>query len=102
MIELPSVTPASFRKYLLIHRDRVYRYVIREIDKAVDAKLSSVQLFRINKKDTFELKEHNYSVILETAMAFFVEKELYEDAAICRDILTKIKQDDMMKGEKDD
>ena len=102
MIELPSVTPASFRQYLMTHKDRVYRYVIREINNAIDMNLSVIQLFQIGKsKEILELKKYNYRVILEAAMDFFVTEELYEDAAICRDLIFKLK-DEEKKGTNND
>lgn len=86
----------------MTRRDRVYRYVVREIGKAVEESLPSIQLFQISKSnDILELKEKNYIVILNAAMNFFVTKEMYEDAAVCRDIIRQINED-VTKGEEND
>lgn len=100
MLKIPSVTPASFRQYLHSHRDRVYRYVIKEIGQAVDQNLAAIQLFQIGKSEQIlELKQQNYKAILNAAMEFFVTKEMYEDCAVCRDIINKMDNDPAKGGE---
>jgi hypothetical protein len=68
-----------------------------EISKGLARHASRVDLFRFgNTGFRAAARREEFVVILDQAMDFFIPQEMYEDAAKCRDLLTKIKIEDVI------
>lgn len=89
MLSVP--TSKDLNKLWKDDRSTMFKYVVNEIKQGIDENLPAVNLFQF-KDNTYETCNNSeYREVLENAMQEFVEKELYEDAAICRDLLIKLK-----------
>lgn len=96
MIELPTTSLGTLKKFLTEHRDVMFKYIVTEISKGMDRK--RVDLFRFGESNYIATCQQNeYSIVLEQALSFFVEKEMFEEAAKCRDLITKVKVEDVIR-----
>lgn len=98
MIELPTNSLGTLSKFFTDNVDMVLNYTVRRISEDFDqekidlfAFANSTYIARINRKD--------YTKILNWAMVFFVDEEMFEDAAICRDLITKISVENVTRFE---
>lgn len=98
MITLPTTSLGTLKKFLTTHRDLMFKYLVTEISKGVEAKSDGVAMFKFGETNYIAMCQQNeFGIILEQALSFFVEKEMYEDAANCRDLLTKVKVEDIIR-----
>lgn len=99
MIELPTSSLGTLKKFLTTHRDLMFKYIVTEISKAVESENDRVDLFQFGKtKFVAACREDEYGMVLEQALSFFVEKEMYEDAAKCRDLITKVRVEQVIRN----
>ena len=98
MITLPTTSLGNLKKFLTTHRDLMFKYLVTEISKGVEAKSKQVDMFKFGEtKYIATCQQNEFGMVLEQALSFFVEKEMYEDAANCRDLLTKVKVEDIIR-----
>ncbi len=98
MITLPTTSLGTLKKFLTTHRDLMFRYIVTEISKGVETKSDRVDLFKFGETSYIAAcRQDEYGMMLEQALSFFIEKEMYEDAAKCRDLLTKVKVEDTIR-----
>ena len=98
MITLPTTSLGTLKKFLTTHRDLMFKYLVTEISKGVEAKSKQVDMFTFGETNYMvACRQDEFGMILEQALSFFVEKEMYEDAANCRDLLTKVKVEDIIR-----
>jgi len=92
MLKLPKVSPGSLNAFFDEHRPLVFKYIIRKIKNAVMAKDKEVKLFQFFGNNIVAMcPEKDYDKVLKQGMDVFIQNEMYEDAAICRDTLELIK-----------
>lgn len=104
MITLPTTSMGSLRHFLNEHRDLMFRYIVREINRCVDenARASLVTLFQFGETNFIvACRKPQYTTLLDEAMVFFKKKELYEDAALCRDLLRRLHSEADMRAVED-
>lgn len=80
MLELPDKSPVVWQRFFRENRATVYRYVIRQINKAIEENLLEIELFKIGNVETKVAHYKSYLPILQEAMAEFVKIEDYEYA----------------------
>ena len=98
MITLPTTSRGTLKKFLTTHRDLMFKYIVTEISKGVEAKSVRVDMFKFGDTNFIAAcQQSEFGMILEQALSFFVEKEMYEDAANCRDLLIKVKVEDIIR-----
>jgi len=103
MITLPTTSLGTLKKFLTTHRDLMFKYMVTEISKGVKTKSERVDLFKFGETNYIAACSQNeFNLILEQALSFFIEKEMYEDAAKCRDLLTKVKVEDIIRKSQSD
>ena len=96
MIKLPTSSFGTINKFLIDHPDTVLRYAVRRISE--DPNQERVDLFSFEDSDHIACcYRPEFVLILNEALSFFVEQELYEDAVICRDLITKISVDTVIR-----
>ena len=92
MITLPTKSLANLRMFLADHQDLMFRYMLKEVDKAVRSNVDKIDLLRFEDTNFFiSCHRPEYALVIEQALSYFIEKEMYEEAARCRDLITKIK-----------
>ena len=92
MIVLPTKSLANLRHFLVDHRDLMFRYMLKEVTKAMRSDVEKIDLLRFGDTNFFiSCYRPEYALVIEQALSYFIEKEMYEEAAKCRDLITKIK-----------
>ena len=96
MIELPTTSLGTLKKFLTEHRELMFKYIVQAISKGIDGE--RVDLFRFGDSNYIAAcKQNEYAMILEQALSFFVEKEMFEEAVKCRDLITIAKVEDVIR-----
>jgi hypothetical protein len=81
----------SLKQFLRDHRDLMFKYIVKEISRGLENNAKRVNLFQFGETNLIAgCYRTEWSLVLEQALEFFKSKEMYEDAAICRDLLRKI------------
>jgi len=88
MIQLPTTSVGTLRKFLVEHRDVMFKYIIKEIESGLGGDADCINLFKFGEtRYVAFLKKTEYVVTLKEALNFFVKKELYEDAGKCKELI---------------
>lgn len=96
MIELPTDSLGTLSKFFTDHVDIVLSYTVRRISEDFDQE--KIDLFTFaNSTYIARVNQEDYTKILNWAMVFFVDVEMFEDAAICRDLITKISVENVIR-----
>jgi len=91
MIQLPTTSVGTLRKFLVEHRDVMFKYIVREIERGLRKDADKINLFRFGEtRYVASLKRPEYIVALEEALGFFVKQELYEEANRCKSLIGTI------------
>ena len=91
MIKLPTTSVGTLRKFLVEHRDVMFKYIVKETERGFDNDADKINLFRFGEtRYVSALRRTEYIVALQDALGFFVKHEMYEDASRCKDIITII------------
>lgn len=91
MITLPVRKVSSLKKLIAAHPESFYRYLVKEIRKGVNANATHVEFIRFGHTSaTVGAVKESWPNLLREAMEHFSNKELYEDALVCRKILDMI------------
>ncbi len=98
MIELPTNSLGTLSKFFTDHVDIILNYTVRRISEDYDQEKLDLFTFT-NSEHVARLNQEDYTKILNWAMVWFVEEELFEDAAICRDLITKISVENVIRFE---
>ena len=98
MIELPITSLGTLNQFIADYGDIVLRYIMLKID--LEWEQDRIDLF------TFEgsayvarVYSKDYINALDEALEVFVTNEQYEDAATCRDLITKISVESVIRFE---
>ena len=92
MIQLPTTSVGTLRKFLAEHRDVMFKYIVKEIERGVKNEKDKITLFQFgDTRYVASLSQGEYVVALKQALGFFVKKELYEEAGRCRDLISTIR-----------
>lgn len=98
MITLPTTTPGTLKRFLTEHRDLMFKYILSEINKGVEKEFDRVDLFRFGETNyVAACRDSEFATMLEQAQTYFVEHEMFEDAAKCRDLITTVKVEDIIR-----
>lgn len=87
MLELPDKSPIVWERFFKENKAVVYRYVIRQINTAIEQNTSQVELFKIGSIETKVIFSKNYLPVLQEAMMEFVKVEDYEYASRTKKII---------------
>lgn len=88
MLELPSKSPVVWHKFFKENKPLVFRYVVKEVGKALQNDVPKIELFRFkNSANSQWAHKKDYITILQEAMKIFVQSEDYEDAAKVKRII---------------
>lgn len=91
MITLPTTSMGSLKHFLREHRDLMFKYVVKEVARGIDEDAHQVNLFQFGETNLIAAcRKPEFGIVLKQALEFFKQRELYEDAAQCRDALRKI------------
>lgn len=91
MTILPSTSLKGLELFYKENKPLVFRYIVKKIKEGIESHSPRVEFWRFSDSQTLaEAKEENYSDILAQAQTVFISAEMYEDAAICRDLLKQI------------
>ncbi len=78
-----------------------YQYLIKKIKGSLDNKQDRAVIFTFeNSNIKKEIVKSRFKIVLTNAMNHFVSMEEYENAAKCRDILNRIKIEDIIEDSK--
>jgi len=93
MLNLPKTTFESLKVLLTEHKDVAFRYCVSQIRKGVRRNEDRVKLFKF-EGDAYQavIDKDKYEKLVNDAMNYFVQEEMYEDAAKCRDVLKEIEE----------
>lgn len=96
MIELPVTSLGTLNKFLTDNGDIVLKYVMLKISERHEQEY--IELFSFEHSEfVATIYQKDYLGILDEAMSFFVKIEQFEDAALCRDLITKIGVDTVIR-----
>lgn len=88
MLELPNKSPVVWQKFFKENKTLVFRYIIKEVGKALNEDLPKVELFRFkNSASSQWAHKKDYIAILQEAMKTFIQNEDYEDAGRVKHII---------------
>ena len=94
MITLPTNSLGTLKHFLQNNRDLTFRFMLREINKGLDEHALQVNLFQFGETHLITaVRQPQYGLVLQQALDYFKGRELYEDAALCRDVLRKFHQE---------
>lgn len=94
MITLPTSSLGSLKHFLREHRDVMFKYIVRELNRGMDENAFQVNLFQFGETNLIAaVRRSEFPIMLQQALEFFKQKELYEDAALCRDLLRRVHHD---------
>lgn len=94
MITLPTSSLGSLKHFLREHRDVMFKYVVRELNRGLDENAFQVNLFQFGETNLIaSVRRPQFGLLLQQAMDYFKQHELYEDAAQCRDLLRRVHHD---------
>ena len=97
-ITLPTASLGLIKKFLQENRDLMYKYIVKSIKRGATAKADHVDLFRFGEtKYVAACRASEFPVVLKQALKYFVETEMYEEAAACRDLLTEVVIEDIIR-----
>lgn len=98
MLELPSKSPVVWRKFFKENKSLVFRYVVKEVNKALQKDLPKVELFRFkNSANSQWVYKKDYMNVLQDAMSIFVQNEDYEDAGKVKHIIDRYHIEQLIK-----
>lgn len=89
---LPTNSMLTFNYFMKKHKDLFYVFLLKEIDKAVSENLPVLELFRVgNTALVAKVEKKDYERSILDLQKFFIEKEQYEKADLCKELLHKHK-----------
>jgi predicted nucleic acid-binding OB-fold protein len=96
MLVLPVTSLGTLNKFLTDNADIVLKYVMLKISE--DSEQDFIELFSFEHSEyVAKIDQEDYVGILNEAMSVFVKIEQFEDAAFCRDLITKISIDNVIR-----
>lgn len=98
MIELPITSLGTLAKFIDDHGDIVLRYTMLRIQDEWEQ--DRIDLFTFKGSEyVARVYSKDYVNALDEALEVFVKNEQYEDAAKCRDLITKINVESVIRFE---
>ena len=97
MLELPVMSLGTLNKFLTENAATVLKYVVLKIFLLSDQERIELFTFK-NSAFVGKIDQQDYLTILDEALTVFVEVEQFEDAALCRDLITKISIDNVIRS----
>ena len=96
MLELPVTSLGTLNKFLTDNADIVLKYIMLRISD--ESEQEHIELFTFEHSEfVAKIDQEDYVGILNEALSVFVKIEQYEDAARCRDLITKISIDNVIR-----
>ena len=96
MLELPAKSLGTLNKFFIDNDDAVLKYIMLKI--SMDSEQEHIELFSFEQSDfVVKIFRKDYLDLLNDALALFVKIERFEDAALCRDLITKISIDNVIR-----
>lgn len=96
MIELPITSLGTLNKFFTDNGDIVLKYVVLKISEHTEQE--HVDLFAFEQSEfVAKIYQKDYLGILDKAISIFVKLEQFEDAALCRDLITRISVDTVIR-----
>jgi len=96
MIELPAHSLGTLNKFFVDNEDVVLKYMLLKISEQYEQEY--IELFSFGQSEfVVKLYQKDYLNMLNDAMTLFVKIEQFEDAALCRDLITKISIDNVIR-----
>jgi hypothetical protein len=80
MLELPAKSPLVWQKFFTENKPLVFRYVVKQLSKAIPEGKETVDLFKFADGHVTNLTYDNYGYMLDQCMTIFVREEDYEYA----------------------
>jgi predicted alpha/beta-fold hydrolase len=89
MIKFPSKPAPVIKHFLDQNKQLVYKYLLVKINHAVKNNLDTVEVFQHNSK-VESIKKKDFEKTLDHAIKEFCKVEDYENAALCKKVISKI------------
>ena len=98
MIELPIASLGTLNQFISDYGDIVLKYVMLKID--LEWEQDRIDLFAFEGSAyVARVYSKDYVNALDEALKVFVKNEQFEDAATCRDLITKINVESVIRFE---
>ena len=93
MVTLRTDNPEDVAKFFWEHPELLHKLVVKKIAKALKTEDKVISLFQFgtNSEHNAFMTRRTFSKALGKALDYFVEKEEYEHAAKCQQLIDKIK-----------
>ena len=96
MLELPVMSLGTLNKFFIDNDDIVLKYILLRISERHEQEY--IELFSFAQSEfVVKIYQKDYLEILDDAMSLFVKIEQFENAALCRDLITKISIDNVIR-----
>lgn len=96
MITLSVKSEEQFSLFASENKDVFYKFILKKIINAVLENKKSAGLFKFENGRTAFIAKRDYMLALNAAMTYFISVEDYESSARCRDIVNKLKVEDVI------
>jgi hypothetical protein len=97
MLQLPAKSPLVWQKFFAENKPLVYRYVVKQLSKAIPEGMEQVDLFKFADGHVTNLTYDNYGYMLEQSMKVFVKVEDYEYADKVKKLLDQYHIERLLK-----
>lgn len=102
MIKLPITSESALKKFMREHQVNIFETLVDSIAEELDKDVPEfpVVLWQFGESAYYGvIILENCSVALSAAMDYFVKNEMYEKAAKCRDLISNVALEDVIKYE---
>ena len=95
MLELPVMSLGTLNKFFIDNDDIVLKYILLRISERHEQEYIELFAFE-NSEFVVKIYHQDYLAALNDALTLFVKIEQFENAALCRDLITKISIDNVI------
>jgi predicted alpha/beta-fold hydrolase len=99
MITFPNKPAPVIKHFLDQNKLLVYKYLLTKIKHAVKNNLDTIEIFQHNNK-VESIKKQDFQKTLEHAIVEFCKVEDYENAAIGKKLIDRIRIDNLLESTK--
>jgi len=98
---LPQLPPQVLNEALEEHREKIWKYLYKRVEKAVVEDLDEIYLWRIERTHlVLFLNRAQYEGCLDEMKKFFIKTEEYEYIPFCNELIDKIKVNEVIRASR--
>ena len=88
MLEIPNSLVSKLEQFQTEYPEIVYKFYLRKIEEAINRNKNKAKFYKIQGTNVIAgVEEHDYLETLYELQEAFIEKELYELASDCKELI---------------